>query len=429
LPKIISVDKNSPAFKVGIKSGYDLISIEGENIVDVMDYKFYSYEKNVSVKCLLPDGESREYSIKKKEGEDLGLNFETYLIDNPRHCKNKCIFCFIDQLPRGMRDTLYFKDDDARLSFFSGNYISMTNLTDADVDRITKMHITPLNISVHTTNPELRVKMLTNPNAGTALKYMKKLADGGITMNCQIVLCPDVNDKEELVKTLADLSALYPAVQSISVVPVGITKHREGLYPLRPLTINEAVETLDIVEKQYENNMNKYSLGMVYCGDEIYLKAGREIPDHEYYEGFPQIENGVGMISMFEDEFTIFEEDYIDCEFKPFTAVSGYAAADYISKKISTVCKKGEYNLYKIKNDFFGHEITVSGLITGQDIINQLKGKKIFDRLLIPNVMLKRDEEVFLDNITPSDIERELKVKVECFEPSASGMLQAIFGF
>ena len=325
--KIISVDEGSPAARAGLVAGETLLQIDGTTIRDVLDYKFYSYDARLMLKVLERDGETvREVRVHKREGEPLGLNFEHYLMDGMKQCSNKCVFCFVDQLPKGMRKTLYVKDDDARMSFLMGNYISMTNLSEADVDRILRMHISPVNISVQTPNPELRVKMLQNRRAGEALKIMDRFAEGGITMNCQLVVCKGLNDGDELKRSLHDLKNLYPAVNTISVVPFGMTDHREGLYPLEPTDKAAAEAILDIVEPFAEECLRELGTRLVWCGDELYLKAERPLPDTAYYEDFTQFENGIGMLPLFMEEFRLALPDYAGRTARPFTIATGAAA-------------------------------------------------------------------------------------------------------
>lgn len=415
MARIIGVDKAGPADRAGVRVGDQLISVAGHAVRDVLDLQFYSYDEEFDI-VIKRDGELHTMHVEKEVGEGLGIDFETYLMDNPRRCSNRCIFCFIDQMPPGMRDTLYFKDDDARLSFLQGNYITLTNLTRSDVDRIIKMRISPINISIHTTNPELRVRMLGNRNAGKALKYLKEFADAGLILNGQIVLCPGYNDGEELQRTLSDLQALYPAMVSVSVVPVGISKYREGLTALRPVNKEDALSVINQVDEIGDKCKQLLGTRVFYCADELYLKAGKPLPDVEYYEDFPQIENGVGMAALFEEEFRLALEkvqktDYIE----PFAIATGTLFAPIMSKLIDLFhlkCNNMVGCVYEINNRFFGEEITVSGLVTGRDLIEMLRHKKLPPRLLIPNNMLRSGEAVFLDDITVKDVERALGVKV-----------------
>lgn len=410
---ITGVEKASPAAKHGILPGDILISINGHDINDVLDYRFRLTEKKITL--LIHRGpELKEITIKKDEYSDIGLEFETYLMDKKHSCRNKCVFCFIDQLPKGMRDTLYFKDDDSRLSFLMGNYITLTNLSEEDVDRIIEMKTSPINVSVHTTNPELRVKMMKNKNAGKVLSYLRRFADAGISLNCQIVLCKGINDGKELERSMTDLAALYPSLVGVSIVPAGITNYREGLCHLEPFTAEEAGEVIDTIDKFGEKCLKKFGTRLFFSSDELYIEAGRELPGEDYYEGYPQIENGVGMIRSLDGEFTD-ELDFLD-EYdleKPrkVSVATGAAAYDFIKSLADRLCEQVptlECHVYKIINDFFGHNITVAGLLTGKDLANQLKGKDLGDRLLIPRVTLRSEGDVFLDDTTPEWLSEQL---------------------
>ena len=410
---ITGVEKASPAAKHGILPGDILISINGHDINDVLDYRFRLTEKKITL--LIHRGpDLKEITIKKDEYSDIGLEFETYLMDKKHSCRNKCVFCFIDQLPKGMRDTLYFKDDDSRLSFLMGNYITLTNLSEEDVDRIIEMKTSPINVSVHTTNPELRVKMMKNKNAGKVLSYLRRFADAGISLNCQIVLCKGINDGNELERSMTDLAALYPSLVGVSIVPAGITNYREGLCHLEPFTAEEAGEVIDTIDKFGEKCLKKFGTRLFFSSDELYIEAGRELPGEDYYEGYPQIENGVGMIRSMDGEFTD-ELDFLD-EYdleKPrkVSVATGAAAYDFIKSLADRLCEQVptlECHVYKITNDFFGHNITVAGLLTGKDLANQLKGKDLGDRLLIPRVTLRSEGDVFLDDTTPEWLAEQL---------------------
>ena len=410
---ITGVEKASPAAKHGILPGDILISINGHDINDVLDYRFRLTEKKITL--LIHRGpDLKEITIKKDEYSDIGLEFETYLMDKKHSCRNKCVFCFIDQLPKGMRDTLYFKDDDSRLSFLMGNYITLTNLSEEDVDRIIEMKTSPINVSVHTTNPELRVKMMKNKNAGKVLSYLRRFADAGISLNCQIVLCKGINDGKELERSMTDLAALYPSLVGVSIVPAGITNYREGLCHLEPFTAEEAGEVIDTIDKFGEKCLKKFGTRLFFSSDELYIEAGRELPGEDYYEGYPQIENGVGMIRSMDGEF-IDELDFLD-EYdleKPrkVSVATGAAAYDFIKSLADRLCEQVptlECHVYKIINDFFGHNITVAGLLTGKDLANQLKGKDLGDRLLIPRVTLRSEGDVFLDDTTPEWLAEQL---------------------
>ncbi len=428
---ITDVEYASPAEKHGIVPGDILISINGHDIRDVLDYQFRLCEKKVTLK-LHRGPELFDVTIKKDEYSDIGLCFETYLMDKKRSCKNKCVFCFIDQLPCGMRDSLYFKDDDSRLSFLMGNYITLTNLTDEDVERIIEMKTSPINISVHTTNPELRVKMMKNKHAGEVLDYMSRFAEAGISLNCQIVLCRGLNDGEELIRSMRDLTKLTPNLLGVSIVPAGITDHRDGLYPLEPFTVEELNGVIDTVDAFASECMEKYGSRLFFCSDEIYLQAGRPLPDEEYYEGYPQIENGVGMIrSMqceFEDELEYLSE--YDLE-KPRTLsiATGEAAYDFILSLANELTRRVEslsITVYKIKNNFFGKNITVAGLITGKDLLEQLKDKPLGERLIIPSVMLRAERDMFLDSMTITELSEKLSVDIVTADSTGADFISSI---
>ncbi len=426
---IKSVIKHSPAHKAGIKAGDTLLSLNQNQIIDVLDYRFYQNDTILIAEILRKNGKTKQYKIKKQEFEELGLEFETYLMDKQRSCKNKCIFCFIDQMPKGMRESLYFKDDDSRLSFLFGNYITLTNITEHEIDRIIKMHISPVNISVHTTNPELRVKMMKNKNAGEVLKIIDRLNDAGIAMNCQLVLCPGFNDNDELKRSLEDLTA-KENIQCIAAVPVGITRHRDGLEPLESFNSKTAEDTLNILDEYGNRCLEKYGERRVYGADEFYILSGRKIPDASYYGEFRQLENGVGMWALFErdvlDAFNDFEGPT-----KPInmSCITGKAAYPLISKTVDTgIAKWHNLNckVYCIENNFFGEKITVAGLITGTDIINQLKGKDLGDVLLVPDVMLRHQGDMFLDNVTIKQLEDALSVKVIVIKSDGYSFIEAL---
>ena len=411
---IKDVEKGSIAEKCGIKENDILLSVNGNEINDVLDYRFYIMEKSLSLiidRC----GEKMEFQIKKSEYSDIGLNFATYLMDEKKRCRNKCIFCFIDQNPKGMRETIYFKDDDERLSFLQGNYVTLTNLKDADISRIIKMRISPVNISVHTTNPELRVKMLGNRFAGDCLRYIKELDAHGIALNLQFVLCRGINDGEELRRSLSDISSLEN-IESVALVPSGLTGHREGLYPLIPFDKESSANVIDIANEFGDKWLNTKGMRFIYPSDEFFLLAEREIPTEDYYEGYPQLENGVGMIRSDEEEFQECLENLPEMQYnRRITMATGEAAFDFISSLASAAMNKYKnlnVNVRAIKNKFFGGSVTVSGLVTGGDIISQLKGEELGDELLIPEVMLRAEGDLFLDNVSLEDVSRELGVKV-----------------
>ena len=429
--KIDAVAENSPAFKKGIQGGDKILTINGNEIIDVLDYRFYQNEKRLKIKVESENGKVKTVRINKGEYEELGLEFEEYLMDKQRSCKNKCIFCFIDQLPKGMRDSLYFKDDDSRLSFLFGNYITLTNLTEHEISRIIKMHISPVNISVHTTNPELRCKMMNNRFAGECLDILKRFDEAGIAMNCQLVLCPDYNDGDELKRSLADLMEL-PNVQSVACVPVGLTKYRENLTDIRSYDKKSAEMVLDIIEEFAVQYKERYSVRKVYGADEFYLKAQREIPESSFYGDFDQLDNGVGMWSLFKQEAldTIFIDD-LSCDGKKRTAVTGTAAYPLISeiaKLTKAKHEKLDVDVIEIKNEFFGESITVAGLVTGSDIIKQLKDRPLGEELLIPSVMLRHENDMFLDSVTVEDVEKALKVKIVITENDGAQFVYNILG-
>lgn len=429
--EIKAVVKNSPAYGKDIAAGDMLISINGHGISDVLDYMYYSAEINTEL-LLERCGEKHTVNIKKSEYDDLGLEFETFLMDSKQSCCNKCIFCFIDQMPPNMRDTLYFKDDDARLSFLQGNYVTLTNLSQNDIDRIIQMRLS-INISVHTTNPELRCKMMNNRFAGEKLDYLRQFADAGISMNCQIVLCPNINDGAELERTLTDLGRLMPNIQSVAVVPVGLTKFRKGLYPLTVFDRNGAVRVIDLIENFQKKFLEQYGTRLVFPSDEFYITAEREIPKGEFYEDYPQYENGVGMIRSLSDEFEqafnmAEDEDIKTC---CTSMATGFLAYKYICGLVEKAEKKWhniKCNVYKIRNDFFGETITVTGLITGQDLISQLKGKPLGDSLLLSSSMIRKDGGLFLDDYTIDDVEKALGVKIRVIENDGFELFDAITG-
>ena len=433
---VYEIVPGSPADKAGIKAGDVLHTVNGHEIKDVLDYRFYIFENRVDLE-LTRDGVFFQVRIRKDRYADIGLEFETYLMDKKRSCHNRCIFCFIDQLPEGMRETLYFKDDDSRLSFLMGNYITLTNLKDEDVDRIIAMHMSPINVSVHTTNPDLRVKMMRNKRAGEVLGYLRRMADAGITLNCQIVLCRGVNDGEELDRTMRELTELYPALGSVSVVPSGLTKHREGLYPLTPFTPDECRAVVEQVERYADECMEKYGTRLFFCGDELYLKGGLPLHGEEYYEEFAQIENGVGMLASMQAEFNFAAEDTAALggavgESRTVSVATGYAACDFVSALARQAEERSDgklrVNVYPIRNDFFGENITVAGLLTAQDIIAQLKDKELGEELLLPAVTLRAEGDLFLDGLSPEDVSRELSVPVRFVKNDGGELLDALMG-
>ena len=430
--EIKSVIKKSPADKAGLKGGDLLLKVNSHEINDFLDYQFYVEESRLTIEYE-HKGSVKTVLVRKDEYDDLGLEFETYLMDKERRCKNKCIFCFIDQNPKGMRESIYFKDDDSRLSFLFGNYITLTNLTERDVERIIEMHITPVNISVHTMNKELRVKMMKNKNAGESLDIIRHLAENGISINTQLVLCPGINDGDELRYSLQKLSELYPGVESIAAVPVGITKHREGLFDMPEYTKETASEVIDIITEFGDSFKEKHGTRLCYAADEFYLKAERPFPDAEYYENYVQLENGVGMCTSFKDEFMsgLYDID-VNGEERALSLATGEAAYPLISELCGEVTKKFpniKINVYKIENDFFGHTVTVAGLVTGKDLINGLKGKELGEKLIIPDVMLRSEGDLFLDNVSVEDVEEALSVSVDVtFSADVYDLIDKIFG-
>ena len=430
--KIYSVGKDSPAEQAGILPGETLVSINSSEIYDVLDYRFYETEKNLSIVLTDEQSRARTVSIRKGQYEPIGLEFETYLMDQQHSCRNKCVFCFIDQLPKGMRSSLYFKDDDSRLSFLFGNYVTLTNMKERDVERIIKMHISPINISVHTTNPELRVKMMGNRFAGESLGILYRLAGAGSKINAQLVLCRGLNDGAELERSLSDLGGLYPSVQSVAIVPVGLTRFRDGLYPLESYDRFSAEEVVRIVERFGDELDRKYGQRICYAADEFYLKAGRPIPPAEFYGDFDQLENGVGLMANLKQEFEQALEDFERPAGKRYvTLATGTAAHPFLNELLDELrrkCHNLTCEVIPVVNDFFGHTINVAGLITGGDIIRQLKGRNLGDELIVPNVMLRHEADVFLDDVTVDDLRKELNTKVTVVPNDGYELLNAIIG-
>lgn len=415
---ISKVYKNSIADEIGIEVGDLLISINDQPIHDIIEYKFLLSDEYLEVEIKKINGEIYIYEIEKEYDEDLGIEFTNPIIDQAKSCRNKCVFCFIDQLPKGMRETLYFKDDDSRLSFLQGNFVTLTNMSEDDINNIIKYRISPINISVHTTNPELRQKMIKNKFAGKLYEIMKRLADAQIQMNCQIVLCPGYNDKEELTRTIADLETLYPYVNSAAIVPVGITKHRSHLPNLEIFNEKTAGETIDQIHNLQKIYLEKIGTRFAFLSDEFYIIGNRPLLKYDEYEGFIQFENGVGMISKLDREI----EDYLNTldsskliRNKKVSIATGHSAYEFIKNMANRIMDKYdniEIDVYKIINNFFGDTITVSGLITATDIIDQLKDKDLGETLYIPRSMLKADEEIFLDNITLKQLQETMKLEV-----------------
>lgn len=428
--KIDGVEKGSPADKKGIKSGDKILRVNGNDIIDVLDYRFYQNEKRLKLEIETKEGKVKKITVHKKEYEELGPVFDSYLMDKQHSCKNKCIFCFIDQLPRGMRETLYFKDDDSRLSFLFGNYITLTNLTEHEISRIINMHISPVNISVHTTNKELRCKMMNNRFAGDSLSVLDRFNQAGILMNCQLVLCPGYNDGKELEKSLEDLMGLE-SVNSVALVPVGLTKYRENLTKLEPFDKVKAANVLDITEKYAVKYKEKYGVRKVYAADEFYLKAERQIPSAEFYGDFDQLDNGVGMWALFKEEAQEAIKNICEYDGIKRTVVTGEAAFPLINETVENIKSKIsniDCEVFKIRNDFFGEQITVAGLVTGGDIISQLKDKNLGKELLIPSSMLRHENDMFLDSVTVEDLEKELDVKVIAVDNDGCQFVEKVLG-
>lgn len=427
--KIFDVTTGSHADKAGIKKGETLLSINSNEIVDVLDYRFYQVNRKLTLEVADEDKNVRTIEMTKGEYEEIGLEFETYLMDKQHSCRNKCIFCFIDQLPKGMRESLYFKDDDSRLSFLFGNYITLTNITEHEIDRIIKMHISPINVSVHTTNPELRCKMMNNRFAGDTLKYLKRFADAGITLNCQIVSCPGINDGDELVRTLTDLENL--GVNMTAIVPVGLTRYRENLYPLVPYNKETAGQTIDIIEKMGDECVKKHGRRIFFPGDEFYLLAEREIPSPEFYEDFSALEDGIGMIAYLTDDvgWKLEELDADESLCHKVTIACGEGVLPYMKRIMSMINEKFPnitINTRAIKNNFFGGGVNVSGLVTGGDLIDQLRGDDLGDRLIITSSMLRFENDLFLDDVSTDDVERELGVTLVPVNNNGNDLVEAV---
>lgn len=427
---IESVEPGSIADELGIERGDVLLSIDGQEIEDVFDYHFYINDEELTLLIEKPDGEEWELEIEKDYEEDLGISFGQGLMDEYRSCRNKCIFCFIDQMPGGMRDTLYFKDDDSRLSFLQGNYVTLTNMSDHDIDRIIRYHLEPINISFHTTNPDLRCRMLHNRFAGDALRHVQKLFEAGIEMNGQIVLCKGINDGEELERTIRDLTAYLPYLRSVSVVPVGLTKYRDGLYPLKPFTQEDARQVLETVRRWQDELFETWGLHFIHAGDEWYLLAGEEMPPKERYDGYLQLENGVGMMRLLEDEF---EEAFLELpgdavrrEVSLATGRLAYPLMRTLAEMIRSRYPNTVIHVYEIENRFFGERITVAGLVTGQDLAEQLAGRELGDALLLPCNMLRSQEDVFLDDMTVGQLKDALQSEIDIVKSSGQDFIDAV---
>ena len=428
---IDSVQPRSKAWWHGIKAGDKLLKINQNSINDVLDYRFYITDERLTLLFETKGGKQRTVKIRNKQGGEIGLTFATYLMDKQRSCANNCIFCFMDQLPPNVRKTMLFKDDDVRLSFLQGNYVTLTNLTDDDINRLCKLRVSPINVSVHVTDGQKRTEMLKNPNAANVLSVMRRFADAGISMNAQIVLCKGVNDGKYLEKSINDLYSLYPSVKSVSVVPVGLSKYRDSLCSLEGFDGVSSLDVIKLIEPFQNKFKNEVGTSLVYLADEFYINAGVPIPLYEHYEDFPQIENGVGLIAAMRDEIDS-EIDYIENtahSIKPKTIVTSYIAYDFICECVSKIKAKVpslNVEVVKIKNDFFGEKITVTGLLCGSDIIKQLKDKHHYDTVMLSESMFKDDEDIFLDDTYLCDVESALNVKVIKTPNTGYGFIKAI---
>ena len=431
---IVGVEKHSIAHKLHIKKGDILVSINGKEISDIFDYDFLIEDTQISLKIRKASGKTKLFEFEKDEDAPLGLIFASSLMDDYRSCANKCIFCFIDQMPPGMRETLYFKDDDSRLSFLQGNYITLTNMKDADIERMITYHMEPINISVHATDPDLRCRMLKNKRAGDVLKYIDRLYEAGIKMNGQIVLCKGINDADNLRKTIGDLSAYAPVMESVSVVPVGLTRYREGLYPLSPFEKDDACDVIDIIEGFQKKIYAECGIHFVHASDEFYLLAQRDLPEEERYDGYLQLENGVGMMRLLMEEFAgeikKRKEEGFKVPERNISLATGLLAAPFIESLAKEYMAEygGNINIIPIANKFFGEQITVSGLLCGCDIIDQLKGRDLGDELLLPVNMLRAGEEYFLDDVTIKELEYTLKISVRIVQRSGNALFAAFAG-
>lgn len=432
--RITSVEPGSPARRARIHKGDTLISINGNAITDVLDYRFYMTDEHLEILLCDQEKKLRTVVVEKDEYDDLGLEFETYLMDRQMGCKNACIFCFVDQTPPGMRKSLYFKDDDTRMSFLFGNYTTLTNLKEGDIQRIIKMHISPINISIHTMNPALRVQMMKNPFAGESLKFVRMLTEGGIKINTQIVLCPGYNDGEQLEYSLSELAKLGPNVQSIAVVPVGLTRYREKLTPLRGFFPQEAVEVVKTMERWGEYFCKEYGTRTAYASDEFYILAGKDFPPYEFYEDFAQLENGVGMMTLMQHDFTqALKEAQLEqspaahrCTIA--TGQLAYPMMQDFAERVQQAFPQVQVQVKKIRNDFWGPTITVAGLITGQDLLAQLEGLDLGSELLIPANMLRHEQDRFLDDLTLEQVQETLGVPVLPVENDAFELLARMLG-
>ncbi|MBE5953588.1 MAG: DUF512 domain-containing protein [Lachnospiraceae bacterium] len=434
---IENVVENSIGYELEIEPGDKLVSINNKEIQDIFDYHYLCEDEYLEILIEKSDGEEWLLEVEKDEDDELGLVFGDSLMDKYKSCHNKCVFCFIDQNPSGMRDTIYFKDDDTRLSFLQGNYVTFTNLQEKDIDRIIEYKLAPINISIHTTNEELRCKMLNNRFAGKVNYFIKRLYDAGIPMNAQIVLCKGLNDGEELERTLTDLLQYAPVMQSLSIVPVGLTKYRENLYPLESFTKEDSIQLIKTVEKYQGLALDKYGIHFVHASDEWYINAGIDFPNEDNYDGYIQLENGVGMTRLLYEEVKDAVNYYLEengsayegvRKLSTITGLLAYENMLHIRNMILKAAPNIDFNIYPIKNYFFGDKITVTGLLTGKDIINQLKGKDLGDVLLLPCQTLKSDEDIFLDDVTLEELQNALQVKVVVVQSSGMDLFDKIIG-
>lgn len=427
---ITAVEPGSIAEECGLEPGDRIARINGNEIEDIFDYQYYIQEDFLEVQVLTKDDEECTLEIEKEEDEDLGIEFESSLMDEYHSCCNKCVFCFIDQMPPGMRETLYFKDDDSRLSFLQGNYITLTNMKDKDIDRIIRYHLAPINISVHTTNPELRCQMLHNRFAGDVLQKIKRLSDAGIPMNSQIVLCKGINDGEELDRTIRELGEFLPYMESLSVVPVGLTKFRDNLPKLDPFTKEDAFKVLEQIQGWQKHFKEKHNTSFVHASDEWFILAEKDFPPEEYYEGYGQLENGVGMMRLLitevENRLAELEGDSRERKVSIATAKLAYPTIVKLAQEVQDKYPNIQIQVYCITNHFFGEKITVTGLLTGQDIIAQLKNKDLGEELFLPSNVLKADEDIFLDDISLKELSDSLQVPVNIIQSEGEDFVNKI---
>ena len=430
--KIRTVEEGSIAEELGVESGDVLLSVNGTPIEDVFDYRYLTQDEELVVVVRKADGEEWELDIEKDYGEDLGIEFESGLMDEYRSCRNRCIFCFINQMPKGMRETLYFHDDDARLSFLQGNYITLTNMSDHDIDRIIRYHLEPINISFQTMNPELRCRMLHNPHAGEVFDKIDRLKEAGIELNGQIVLCRGINDGDELEYSIRMFEKYMPELKSVSVVPVGLTKYRDKLEKLEPFDAQSAAQVIDQIERWQRYYMEKYGTHLIHASDEWYILAGRPIPGEDSYDGYLQLENGVGMVRLLVEEVRqCLRERQGDDRKRRVTLATGRLMEPYLKKLCGEITQKYpnvDAQVISIRNDFFGELITVSGLLTGQDILKQLKGKELGDELLLPVNLLRSGERVLLDDMTVEELEVALQIKIVIVESDGQSLVDAVIG-